>query len=426
MFNFSATFTEAIDYATTCYNFNLEKFINAGYGKNLYLSPSYFEFSRSRDELDEKTKQIQVLKALIVFSIIKKSKKNNYYHNPLMMTLVNSVNTNDSDLIMFFNKLEEIASDQINKNLLNEAKNLLLSDFDNNDGYVFGNEKIHINYNSINDIKIEDIREMVFNSKTPGKIEIIRGERNKELCLKLETSSKPFGLIKIGAADVFEKEKLSDNYIISNSAMNKKFFKNLNNDENINILLGSRSFYEGWDSNRPNVLNFINIGGKDAKKYVLQGIGRGIRIEPISGYRKRLKNGDSNKSELLETLFVFATNKSAVKAIVETIDEQKSKETRNIELSINKSSFDLLIPKYRESGIIKEIGKYQISTKNLSDISLLFKSYSFPILLIKYGIDYDHYKALKNFVETKSLFQINDDINYENMLRQKAKEKFKA
>ena len=33
LFNFSATFTDSIDYATTCYNFNLEKFINAGYGK---------------------------------------------------------------------------------------------------------------------------------------------------------------------------------------------------------------------------------------------------------------------------------------------------------------------------------------------------------------------------------------------------------
>lgn len=37
LFNFSATFTDSIDYATTCYNFNLEKFINAGYGKKIYI-----------------------------------------------------------------------------------------------------------------------------------------------------------------------------------------------------------------------------------------------------------------------------------------------------------------------------------------------------------------------------------------------------
>lgn len=415
MFNFSATFTEAIDYATTCYNFNLEKFINAGFGKNLYLSPSYYDFSVSRNELDEKTKQVQVLKSLIVFSIIKKEKKSNYYHNPLMITLVNSVNTNDSDLLMFFNRLEEIASSRLDSNLLDEAKNIIINDFNTNNGYMFGNETLDIDLNAIKNISIEDIREMVFNSRTSGKIEIIRGERNKELCLKLETSSKPFGLIKIGAADIFEKEKLSDNYIVSNSYMSKKFFKELNHNNDINILLGSRSFYEGWDSNRPNVLNFINIGGKDAKKYVLQGIGRGIRIEPIQGYRKRLKNGDVNKSKLLETLFVFATNKSAVKAIVETIDEQKNTETRYIELSENDRLFDLLIPKYKENKTLKEIAKYQISSNNLNDLTTLFNNYSFPVLLIKYGLDLEHYELLKNFINTKSLFQINDDISFENI-----------
>lgn len=180
-------------------------------------------------------------------------------------------------------------------------------------------------------------------------------------------------------------------------------------------MLGSRSFYEGWDSNRPNVLNFINIGGKDAKKYVLQGIGRGIRIEPIQGYRKRLKNGDVNKSKLLETLFVFATNKSAVKAIVETIDEQKNTETRYIELSENDRLFDLLIPKYKENKTLKEIAKYQISSNNLNDLTTLFNNYSFPVLLIKYGLDLEHYELLKNFINTKSLFQINDDISFENI-----------
>ncbi|HTW92369.1 MAG TPA: hypothetical protein VMH22_11740 [bacterium] len=54
--------------------------------------------------------------------------------------------------------------------------------------------------------------------------------------------------------------------------------------------MGSRSFYEGWDSNRPNVANFINIGvGTDARKFILQSVGRGVRIEPLQGRRQRLK-----------------------------------------------------------------------------------------------------------------------------------------
>src|SRR5699024_9087459 len=40
LFNLSATFTEQLDYATTAFNFNLEKFIKSGFGKNIYISDS--------------------------------------------------------------------------------------------------------------------------------------------------------------------------------------------------------------------------------------------------------------------------------------------------------------------------------------------------------------------------------------------------
>jgi len=69
------------------------------------------------------------------------------------------------------------------------------------------------------------------------------------------------------------------------------YFARLNQpDSDINILLGSRSFYEGWDSNRPNVITYINIGtGTEAKKFILQSVGRGVRIEPLKNRRKRLR-----------------------------------------------------------------------------------------------------------------------------------------
>ena len=52
----------------------------------------------------------------------------------------------------------------------------------------------------------------------------------------------------------------------------ESYFERLNApDSEVNILMGSRSFYEGWDSNRPNVANFINIGvGTDARKWCLR------------------------------------------------------------------------------------------------------------------------------------------------------------
>jgi len=415
LFNFSATFTEAIDYTTTCFNFNLEKFISSGYGKNIYLSPSCFSFANNKDEFSEKDKKIQVLKAIIVYTLIKVSRKNNNYHNPLMTTLVNSVNTENSDLLIFFKVVEQIAFNE-NLELFEEAKKILYNDFQEQKSYILGNEEINFNFNSLENLNIIDIRRTFFNSNTPGKIEIIRGEKGKELILRLQTSSKPFGLIKIGAADVFEKEKLGKNYIISDSYNNDSVFSKINNDENINLLIGSRSFYEGWDSNRPNIINFINIGGNSAKKFVLQSIGRGIRIEPIKGLRKRLKRGNPEKNELLETLFIFATDKSAVKTIVSTISEQQSDEILLKPLEKNKLKFELLIPSYIKAKEKYVISKFNLSKNSLENLKIYFSNLSFSVCLIKYGLTISNYKKLQNYIlNDNSIFQIKNDLEYKNM-----------
>ncbi len=73
--------------------------------KNLYLSKSYFDFKNDRDDFSEMEKQKQVLKSLITFTLVKQSKGGDaIYHNPLLVTLVNSINTDDSDLLIFFKK----------------------------------------------------------------------------------------------------------------------------------------------------------------------------------------------------------------------------------------------------------------------------------------------------------------------------------
>jgi hypothetical protein len=140
-------------------------------------------------------------------------------------------------------------------------------------------------------------------------------------------------------------------------------------DSEINLLMGSRSFYEGWDSNRPNVITFINIGtGTDAKKFILQSVGRGVRIEPIKGKRKRLENlhsarevddtlFDKAKSFLaaVQSLFIFGTNRSALATIFEGLEQEKEKEQgTEISLTLNEKDIDghlLLIPTYLDSAL---------------------------------------------------------------------------
>jgi len=146
-----------------------------------------------------------------------------------------------------------------------------------------------------------------------------RLSNRKELAFKLKTSSRPFALIKIGDVSGWLKNEFVG-YEVQERFEDETYFENLNReDSDINILMGSRSFYEGWDSNRPNVINFINIGmGQDAKKFILQSVGRGVRIEPIKNNRKRLLqvynakeidedlfNNIKNKVLPIETLFIF-------------------------------------------------------------------------------------------------------------------------
>ncbi|MGC8651624.1 MAG: DEAD/DEAH box helicase family protein, partial [Minisyncoccia bacterium] len=146
---------------------------------------------------------------------------------------------------------------------------------------------------------------------------------------------------------------------------NESIFKNINHSEDINILMGSRSFYEGWDSNRPNLILFINIGkGTDARKFVLQSIGRGVRIEPIPNKRKRAQFLYNNKEldsqlytsikdtiEPLETLFVFGTKADNLEEIIKTMKQEKPEVLLGDLFEINPDVKDklLLIPTYKYS-----------------------------------------------------------------------------
>ena len=421
LFNFSATFTDNLDFATTCYNFNLEKFIESGYGKNVYLSESKYTFKKKSDDLLEKDKQLQVLKSLITFAIIKKSKKPDYYHNPLMITLVNEVNTKDSDTDLFFAEIAKIATGNIDSRLFETAKDELLNEFHQNPDFQFGSEALKLDDGIIdglaNSITVNEILNYIFNAKSFGKIEVLEGEKGKEFALKLATADIPFALFRIGDASQYIRDKLSDNYMIIKSYDEKRYFDNLNTAEgqNFNMLIGSRMFYEGWDSNRPNVMNFINIGTGDAKKFVLQSLGRGVRIEPTANNRKRLKANDSNKEQLLETLFVFATNRSAVETILETMDTQRTDE-KNIVLKSAERPFDLLIPYYKDKSRNENVAKFNISQSAYENLKKYVDSYSDELLYILTNIQKEDLSRLREAMkDSKKLFKFNDSFNYTDM-----------
>jgi len=445
IFNFSATFTDERDYATCVYNFNLARFIEDGYGKHIYISKENIKALEKKQEFTDVEKQKILLKIFTLQAAINKQFEkiskisNNLYHKPLLLTLVNSVNTEDSDLEIFFKEIEKIALGNGNKDILEKAKKEIIAELSSNEAkFEFEEQQLNQNLQKIiQNLNYSDILSYVFNSSTNGKIEVLKIPSNKqELIFKLATSDRPFALMKIGDISEWIKNKLS-NYEIIEKFDNESIFKNINNNEDVSILMGSRSFYEGWDSNRPNIILFINIGkGTDAKKFVLQSIGRGVRIEPLPNKRKRalyLFNNQEIENDIydkikdyiepLESLFVFGTKADNLKEVVETLKQEKPEVLLGDLFEINPKvkDKDLLIPVYRDSDKIvveeKDIVKYPIHRDDYEMAKDYFNYIGDKIALSKFDCDVRVLNKIKEgfnghkddyFIETNDQIKINN------------------
>lgn len=398
IFSFSATFTDTIDIVTTAYNFNLKKFIETGYGKHITISgEEYRNWKRRKDEdFSEEEKTQMVVKSLLVLTAIKKEAefiKNQHpelFHNPLLITIANEVNTIDAELKLFFKQLAIVASGKYD---LDKAKEVLTQDLMIHRDYQFNTAEIPGSFvQIIENLTKEDILKQVFNASAFGKIEYTRIANNsREVAFRLKTANAGQHFCLLVASDATKwSDNVLENYEYTETPLTKSYFKTINSQESsINILLGSRIFTEGWDSNRPNVVNFINIGvDEGAQKFVLQAIGRGVRIQPVPGIRKRLsyivnpeeteqleKYIDVKTKEAvlkrclpLESLFLFATKKEVIKNITENLSREKDADDWKIVKHISKTAIpqELLIPKYEE--VIAEIPAYSINRDEYNDL----------------------------------------------------------
>lgn len=445
LLNFSATFTDPRDVYTTVYNFNLGQYVGKGYGKNIYVSEQEFEAFRDKEDFSNIGKEKIVLKTLILLAYLKKAYNEirrrtslNVYHIPMMLTITHTVNPKDPskepDLVMFFKELERIAERKLADKTLQDAKKELLEEFERHNPYAFGSENLLIDIKGLAKIEYDDIIKEVFNSQTPGNIEVLVLPSNKqELAFKLKTSDRPFATVKIGDITSWLKETLSG-YEIIEKWENESFFKRINKDDSdVNILMGSRAFYEGWDSNRPNVITFINIGvGAEARKFVTQSIGRGSRIEPFQNKRKRinflrgtnnpdaetiLKTVDSKLSNSIETLFIFGTKKGVINEIITTMREEKLRLGEIISLDINPEANKaiLLIPFYKEMRKlpIENIPKFSMDKNSLAFLREYVRWVEDDRILLNlhfsdWEVDLDDMIRFKEFIKNDDRFYSNN------------------
>lgn len=443
LFNFSATFTDPRDFLTTVFNFNLQEFIEAGYGKYIYLSQEEIKAFREKgkEDFSQQEKQKIVLKSLILLSYIRKfaskikSIEKDLYHYPLLLTLVNSVNIEDADLKLFFKEIEKIGRGEVDKDVFESVKKEIIEQFEIDKKILIPKGiEFELDKKLLESITLQDVLEDVFNSRSPGNIEVLTIPGNRqEMVFKLRTSEKPFALIKIGDIKPWLNwfEELGG-YEINETFDNESVFKRINKDDSdINILMGSRSFYEGWDSNRPNIILFINIGvGKDAKKFVLQSTGRGVRIEPIKNERKRLQNlyvAQKIKKDIyekikkyilpVETLFVFGTNAEALKEVIKTFEEVRGKEyplTTYFKINKKAEELPLFVPVYKPASYIladaREPKSYVLGKNEFNLVKNYFEYFDDKrVILAKYETEPKILKTIeKSFNEPLNYYKLEE------------------
>ena len=448
LFNFSATFTDPEDIITTVKKYNLEEFIKNGHGKNIYLNEKQYEAFKYRElEISHDERRKIVLKSLITLAYVSLRVKElrtqtgleKLYHLPLMLTLVNSVNTDveneRNDLWAFFQTLREIATGTGIEDLFN-ASLVELTDEWINAQFHFQEDGcgiVGIGSTGITDLTLSDLREMVFLSRTKSSLQVIRSKDNKELAFQLKNADAPFALIRIGDTSKWRNNLLTG-FEETRTLQERSFFDNLEKSS-ITILMGSRAFFESWDSNRPNVINFINIGGTDAKKFVVQSVGRGVRIETFPNHRRRYAFlPDSSEKETLqkydqrvhpaETLFLFATNRKAVNSVLEGLKTERSGVFENLEgikqtpkPKINGQEMSLLVPEYKE---IKEDtakkAKFAMSSETLGRFRNYLAKTSNSVLAVRDNMLTQEIKDLREITERDGNIKIEPEKNYSGLV----------
>ncbi|GAA9055426.1 DEAD/DEAH box helicase family protein [Helicobacter pylori] len=424
LFNFSATFTEESDLITSVYNLSVGEWVKLGYGKeSVLLKKNNLSAFKELKDLNDREKEIALLKALLLLGMQKRYQTEGYFYDPLMLVFTHSVNVKNSDAEIFFKTLARVIEND-DGNDFSKAKEDLLEEIKDPE-FLFSDDKdkdykVKVFKESLKSMDFKGLKEEVFYANN-GHIEvIINPKNNQEIAFKLNTSDKVFCLIKIGDITEWICEKLKSVKVVSKNLSFKEesYFSQIDRSS-INILVGSRTFETGWDSTRPSVILFLNIGlDDDAKKLVKQSFGRGVRIESVKNQRQRLayldideaiKKDLKSNATMLETLFVIPTNHASLEAILTIQKESENRGEdrgtwREIKLEETPIEHALFVPCYRKEPTsiteLPENASFKMSGENFKDLKEYFNLMSEKHFILKHEIyDPKDYAQLKNMIQ---------------------------
>ncbi len=183
----------------------------------------------------------------------------------------------------------------------------------------------------------EGINREVFHNNNIGAnlyLDNLKGA-NGELGLRVGDTDKYFGVINVGDEKKLHDLAMANGILGTEKDFSESLFAQINNakpKQEVNILIGSKKFTEGWSSWRVSSMGLMNIGKSEGSQ-IIQLFGRGVRLQ---GYEFSLKRSlgldDYQRPENLkqvrahlrplETLQIFGVKANYMERFKELLEEE--------------------------------------------------------------------------------------------------------
>jgi hypothetical protein len=295
--HFSASFVEEIDMITTAYTFNLSSFVRRGYGKHITI-------------IDRSLKEIGMLKPLILTSYLRKVVKS---VPPLLLALVNTVNFTSKgfpDLLSFLSYVIQVARGGVSE--FEKAREQLSREVSGE--LLFEDRQLNLD---LSGFTFPEFMYGLFGVSTPFHPTVTL---HADGIVSISNGESPFCIVRIGNGRKWVRDTFPNHVISEDSGL----FRSVDSLDRVSILVGSRAFYEGWDSPRPHVMVFVNLGlSESSRKFVVQAVGRGVRVEH-KGRKGRAELWGHYSDPREETLYVFGTDPLTLTVVLQTLRAEDS------------------------------------------------------------------------------------------------------
>lgn len=247
-----------------------------------------------------------------------------------------SLNKKDaSDVMLIIKFISDFIKDPSNsKNHINQILTGNAGLNDENGASIFSNSFDYLKENKIeSDLLYTDILQKVFNTSLVGAnvhLDNLKGA-DGELGLRIGDTDQYFGVINVGDDAKLHKLCLEIGILGMEKEFSESLFHNINEkNSNINLLIGSKKFTEGWSSWRVSTMGLMNIG-KGEGSQIIQLFGRGVRLKGFNMSLKRSSKLDEYQRPkektpkyipTLETLNIFGIKADYMQQFKEYLEEE--------------------------------------------------------------------------------------------------------